>query len=67
MRLKIISDGTPMGTQVVDAETGEPLEGVSAVSWAVSMGTVATGSIFMLQITIEAVGLFQEVKPQTDD
>src|SRR5687767_10109394 len=31
MRLKIISDGET--TQVVDAETGEPVQGVIGVSW----------------------------------
>jgi hypothetical protein len=35
MRLKIISDGTPTNTQVVNAETGEILEGVVNIKWSV--------------------------------
>lgn len=33
MRIKILSDGTPVGTKVVDTETGEVLEGVVSVKW----------------------------------
>lgn len=35
MRLKIVSDGTPVGTKVIDTETGEVLEGVVAIKWSV--------------------------------
>lgn len=28
MRLKLVSDGTPHGTKIVHAATGEPVEGV---------------------------------------
>jgi hypothetical protein len=34
MRVKIVSDGTsPIGTRVVNAETGEELERVVSVEW----------------------------------
>ena len=35
MLLKIVSDGTPWGTKVVDAATGETVENVQAISWDV--------------------------------
>ena len=34
MRLKVVSDGTFIGTSVMDAESGEVLQGVEAVDWA---------------------------------
>ena len=34
MRLRVISDGTPDGTKVVSAESGEDIEGVVAVTWS---------------------------------
>ena len=38
MKLKIVSDGTRAGTKVVDADTGEVLEGVHMLSWGFSAG-----------------------------
>jgi len=35
MELKIISDGTAVGTQVVDSETGKPVSFVQYVEWSV--------------------------------
>lgn len=34
MTIKIVSDGTKAGTMIVNAETGELLENVTAVVWA---------------------------------
>lgn len=33
MRVKIISEGLPHNTKVVDAETGEPIPHVISISW----------------------------------
>jgi hypothetical protein len=33
LRLRVISDGTCQGTRVIDALTGRPVEGVTAVTW----------------------------------
>jgi hypothetical protein len=33
MRLRILSDGSPKGTRVVDAESHKEIEGVTAVEW----------------------------------
>jgi len=35
MRLKVTSDGTPRGTNVTNADTGEELKGVVSVRWAI--------------------------------
>lgn len=33
MRLKIVSDGSPLGTVVRNADTGEALDGILEVTW----------------------------------
>lgn len=33
MRIRITSDGTPFGTKVINAATGEEIEGVREVTW----------------------------------
>jgi hypothetical protein len=45
MKIKIVSDGTPRGTRVVNAETGEKIERVKAVSWKIGLDQVATATI----------------------
>jgi hypothetical protein len=37
MRLKVVSDGTSRGTQVVDAETGERVWGVSHIQYSIGV------------------------------
>jgi len=37
MRVKIISTGEPFDTQVVDAETGEVIENITAIVWGVDL------------------------------
>ena len=36
MKLKLISDGIAMRTKVINAETGEPLEGIESISWEIN-------------------------------
>ena len=56
MKLKIISDGTPQGTRVVDAATGDTVEGICAVDWSVrSDGGPAIAEIYCFA-AIEAMG-----------
>ena len=40
MKLRIISDGTCEGTQIENAETGEPLQNVYEVRFVVTAGKV---------------------------
>lgn len=51
MKLKIISDGTPMGTEVVDIETGERLENLKIIEWKCSV----FGDNARATLTIDAV------------
>ncbi len=33
MKIKILSNGNPYETKIVNAETGEPVEGVAEINW----------------------------------
>lgn len=55
MKLKIIGDGTPYGTRVVDAETGEPLEGVYQVAVVHRANDVPRATIGLYSIPLEIV------------
>ena len=37
MKIKIVSDGTPAGTKVVHADTGETVEGVQMINFMASV------------------------------
>lgn len=54
MRIKIISDGTAHGTQVVNAETGEPIEHVQRVAWRHEAGDVPRAYLVAVDPIIEA-------------
>ena len=54
MRMKIVSDGTADGTQVVDAATGERLEGTYGVTWSISVDDcVADATISVRKVAVE--------------
>jgi hypothetical protein len=57
-RIKIVSDGTNLGTHVIDTATGEELKGVRAVSWSCDAGTRLASA------TLEVVGLDVEVESE---
>lgn len=48
-KIRIVSDGTPKGTKIIDEASGELIGGVSAVRW------VATGRE-LAKVTIDFVG-----------
>lgn len=56
MKIKITSDGTPEGTKIVDAVTGEPLKMVTSVVWELVAGgyPAATVHVVMPQVGLEA-------------
>ncbi len=54
MRLKIVSDGTPLGTRVEDAETGEKIEFVRDIQWGLRYNDLAVATITIIQPEIEA-------------
>lgn len=56
-RLRIIGDGTPDGTQVIDVATGEPLAGVLRVEVSAAVGQHPIRA----RITVEAVEIDLDV------
>lgn len=56
MKLKIISDGTPSGTKVVNAETGEELKYLESVKWSVSVGQPSSAQIALDCVEFEGIG-----------
>lgn len=58
--IKIVSDGTVAGTQVIHAETGEPFDGVISVSWSIDATRWKEGATCALRLTnvpVEVLGM----------
>ena len=53
LKLKIISDGTPWGTKVVNVETGEVVQYVTDVEWKFASGKMAEATIKLAQVPVE--------------
>jgi len=66
MRIKIISEGTGMTTMVVDADTGEKLKGVRAVTWSCESRGLATATFEIVnvpaELTVEGVDYEEPIK-----
>jgi len=60
MRIKIISDGAGLNTKVIDADTGEIVNGVISVKWEL------TGLKYMAKATIEIVNPQVELIGETE-
>lgn len=60
MKIKIISDGTPQGTKVVNTETDERIEYVTSVQWKCEIGDIARARIEFLAIPVELTGEVKE-------
>ena len=56
MKIKIISSGTAKDTKIVNAATGELIDGVTEVRWRVKVGEIAKLNLKMLKIPVELVG-----------
>lgn len=56
MRIKIISNGDRNNTQVVNAETGEPIEFVRSVTWRIGVDEIATAEIEVILTEVEVEG-----------
>jgi hypothetical protein len=54
MKLRIESDGTSHGTRVVNAETGEKVEGVREVSWEWEWGYPVSCRITVVDVETQA-------------
>jgi len=55
IRLKIISDGTPAGTKIVDSRTGEEIEGVKSIVWSICHGEFAVAKIELESCSAELI------------
>ena len=60
MRIKIVSNGTYHGTQVMNAETGEVIEGVTKATWKV------TDPMELAIVTLEVIGVEVKLEGETD-
>jgi hypothetical protein len=57
MKIKIISQGTARTTRVINAETGEVIEGVTSAKWECSMeNPVATATLTVNLAGIDVEG-----------
>jgi len=58
-KVKLISDGTPIGTKLVDPETLEPLpimQHVRAIRWRIDEGGLAVCEVDLICIEIDVAG-----------
>ena len=55
MQLKLVSDGTPLGTKVVD-ENGEVIEYITNLKWEIGVGHYAKATIEITKLPLEVVG-----------
>lgn len=60
MRVKIVSDGRPHTTKVVDIETGRELDGVTRIEWRIGVGELATATITLVDVPVEVEGELRE-------
>lgn len=57
MKLKIISGGTATTTKLVNAETGEEVHGIQAITWTVSADDkLARAEVSFVHIPVEVIG-----------
>lgn len=57
MKIKIISDGTSMGTSVINADTGEAISGVVGVTWECPLRGGSIVTLALKNVPIEASGM----------
>jgi hypothetical protein len=56
MRLKVISDGTPYGTHIVNAETGENVTNITGIRWSMQAGELAQATFDLDYVEAELEG-----------
>lgn len=62
MILKLISDGTPNGTRVVDARTGEMVRFVQDITWNLGVNeSLANVTIKLMNIPVEIISKSKKV------
>jgi hypothetical protein len=59
MKIKIVSDGTSMGTKIVNADTGEDtglVKQVQSITWSIDAKSLATVVMTLVKVPVEVVG-----------
>lgn len=60
MKLKIVSDGNPINTKVVDVETGKDItKSVRGINWQISVDRLAEAEIVLVGTPVEITGEFK--------
>ena len=62
MRLKIVSDGTPMGTRVMTLD-GQEIEDVNMVAWSITKHSLANATIGLENVPAELKAQTEIKKP----
>ena len=66
MKIKVISDGTPSGTQVLDEDTGQALPNVKAVTWYIDTDSIMADVVIKLRkVPVEIVGTLKQKKEES--
>ena len=56
MRIKIISEGSGLNTEVINVETGERIENVTEATWHCKSNDLATVELKLINIPVEMIG-----------
>jgi hypothetical protein len=55
MKLRIVSDGTPKGTRVLD-ENDELIERVTVADWHAAVGEIPTATLKLFAMPVDVIG-----------
>ncbi len=56
MKIKIISEGRGINTKIINAETGEQLEGVTSAKWECSANGLAMATLSFINVPVDVEG-----------
>lgn len=59
-KIRIVSDGTPGGTRVIDEASGEDIRGIRAIRWEVTGKDIAKVSLDFVKVPVDLVGEVEE-------
>jgi hypothetical protein len=61
MKLKIISNGQAIGTKIINADTGEEIEGIVSVKWQIDgPGELSKMELQFINIPVEVEGIVED-------
>lgn len=61
MKLKIVSDGTPLGTRILNADTNEPVEiFCTRICWEIDVGNLGKATFVVPNVEVELVGEWRQ-------